>query len=95
MCGAMWLSRGCTLAPAVACATAVVTCSPSCERPCASAALKPQPLQVLLRACDKAPQPSHRSRRPDGGEDVASIHAAEVVRGGDKWIATRWMRQAE
>ncbi|KAI8474309.1 MAG: hypothetical protein J3K34DRAFT_518266 [Monoraphidium minutum] len=35
------------------------------------------------------------SRRPDGSEDVSSIHAAEVVRGGDKWIATRWMKQAE
>ncbi|GBF96179.1 hypothetical protein Rsub_08927 [Raphidocelis subcapitata] len=35
------------------------------------------------------------SRRADGDEDAASIHAAEVVGRGDKWIATRWMKAAD
>jgi hypothetical protein len=35
-----------------------------------------------------------RSQRADGSEDAASIHAAEVVRRGEKWIATRWMKEA-
>lgn len=30
------------------------------------------------------------SRLPDGSEDSSSIHAAEVVQGGQKWITTRW-----
>lgn len=36
-----------------------------------------------------------RSKRLDGQEDANSIHAAEVVKSGEKWIATRWMTEAE
>ncbi len=35
------------------------------------------------------------SRLPGGGEDFASIHAAQVVEGGEKWIATRWFKELE
>eukprot|EP00887_Chlorella_sp_A99_P006961 scaffold2.g6961.t1 len=36
------------------------------------------------------------SRLPDGGEDVASLHAADPVGpGGTKWVATRWCREME
>jgi hypothetical protein len=33
------------------------------------------------------------SRREDGTEDAASLHAAEPVLKGTKWIATRWLRE--
>mmetsp|Transcript_64581 Transcript_64581/g.203838 ORF Transcript_64581/g.203838 Transcript_64581/m.203838 type:complete len:181 (-) Transcript_64581:86-628(-) len=33
------------------------------------------------------------SRMPDGEEDPASIHAAEPVDAGEKWISTRWLRE--
>ena len=39
------------------------------------------------------PRPGGRSRRADGSEDVASIHSAEPVARGEKWIATVWMRE--
>lgn len=32
------------------------------------------------------------SKRPDGNEDPNSIHAADTVERGEKWIATRWMK---
>ena len=35
------------------------------------------------------------SRLPTGNEDMASIHAAEAVVDGEKWIMTRWMREIE
>ena len=35
------------------------------------------------------------SKRQDGTEDIASLHAAEAVREGEKWIATRWMKDAK
>jgi hypothetical protein len=35
------------------------------------------------------------SKRQDGTEDIASLHAAEVVRKGEKWIATRWMKDSQ
>eukprot|EP00879_Flechtneria_rotunda_P003674 GHRR01003911.1.p1 GENE.GHRR01003911.1~~GHRR01003911.1.p1 ORF type:complete len:380 (+),score=161.98 GHRR01003911.1:1720-2859(+) len=35
------------------------------------------------------------SKRPDGQEDPNSIHAADEVEKGEKWIATRWMKDAE
>lgn len=41
---------------------------------------------------DKKP---NRSKRPNGDEDPNSIHAAETVMGGEKWIATRWMKDAQ
>lgn len=34
-----------------------------------------------------------RSRTPSGGEDKSSIHEAERVGRGCKWIATRWCRE--
>ncbi len=36
------------------------------------------------------PPPAPRSRLPDGTEDLSSLHSAEPVRCGDKWITTRW-----
>ena len=33
------------------------------------------------------------SRTAAGHEDGASIHAAETVLGGEKWIITRWLRE--
>jgi hypothetical protein len=41
-------------------------------------------LLLLLLLC--------RSKRPNGDEDPNSIHAAETVLAGEKWIATRWMK---
>jgi len=35
------------------------------------------------------------SRLITGNEDMASIHAAEAVQEGEKWIMTRWMREVE
>jgi hypothetical protein len=35
------------------------------------------------------------SRLEDGTEDSASLHAAEPVGEGEKWIATRWFREVE
>jgi len=35
------------------------------------------------------------SRLVTGNEDMASIHAAEAVVEGEKWIMTRWMREIE
>jgi len=35
------------------------------------------------------------SRLPNGSEDMSSIHAAEAVGSGEKWILTRWMRENE
>ncbi|QDZ24182.1 prolyl 4-hydroxylase [Chloropicon primus] len=35
------------------------------------------------------------SRLTTGNEDMASIHAAEAVLEGEKWIMTRWMREVE
>lgn len=35
------------------------------------------------------------SRLVSGNEDMASIHAAEAVVEGEKWIMTRWMREVE
>eukprot|EP00216_Chloropicon_sp_CCMP2111_P006776 CAMPEP_0198239760 /NCGR_PEP_ID=MMETSP1446-20131203/5070_1 /TAXON_ID=1461542 ORGANISM="Unidentified sp, Strain CCMP2111" /NCGR_SAMPLE_ID=MMETSP1446 /ASSEMBLY_ACC=CAM_ASM_001112 /LENGTH=495 /DNA_ID=CAMNT_0043922397 /DNA_START=440 /DNA_END=1927 /DNA_ORIENTATION=+ len=35
------------------------------------------------------------SRLPTGSEDMSSIHAAETVLSGEKWILTRWMREIE
>lgn len=35
------------------------------------------------------------SKLPDGNEDFASIHSAEVVTAGEKWIATRWFQEVE
>lgn len=35
------------------------------------------------------------SRRPDGEEDKASLHAAEPVTMGEKWIATRWLKEID
>jgi hypothetical protein len=35
------------------------------------------------------------SRLVSGNEDMASIHAAEAVGSGEKWIMTRWMREIE
>lgn len=34
------------------------------------------------------------SALPDGAEDYNSIHSAETVEGGEKWIITRWFREA-
>lgn len=33
-----------------------------------------------------------RSRREDGSEDPASLHAAEKVIRGEKWICSRWFK---
>ncbi|EFJ40203.1 hypothetical protein VOLCADRAFT_108284 [Volvox carteri f. nagariensis] len=33
------------------------------------------------------------SRLVDGSEDLASLHAAEPVRAGSKWICTRWFKE--
>ena len=33
------------------------------------------------------------SKKPDGCEDLNSIHAAETVLRGEKWIATRWLSE--
>ncbi|KAG2492422.1 hypothetical protein HYH03_009365 [Edaphochlamys debaryana] len=33
------------------------------------------------------------SRLADGSEDLASLHSAEPVRGGTKWICTRWFKE--
>ena len=33
------------------------------------------------------------SKKPDGCEDLNSIHAAETVMRGEKWIATRWLSE--
>ncbi|KAG2430196.1 hypothetical protein HXX76_010295 [Chlamydomonas incerta] len=33
------------------------------------------------------------SRLPDGTEDLASLHSAEPVRAGSKWICTRWFKE--
>jgi hypothetical protein len=30
-----------------------------------------------------------------GGEDFASIHAAQVVEAGEKWICTRWLKELD
>lgn len=35
------------------------------------------------------------SRLPDGGEDLSSLHSAEPVREGIKWIATRWFKEVD
>ena len=35
------------------------------------------------------------SRLTTGSEDMASIHAAEAITEGEKWIMTRWMREIE
>ncbi|KAF8056253.1 hypothetical protein HT031_006441 [Scenedesmus sp. PABB004] len=43
------------------------------------------------RARERAP-PVRRSKRPDGSEDPNSIHAADTVLRGAKYIATRWMK---
>lgn len=34
------------------------------------------------------------SARADGGMDANCMHAAQPVRGGEKWIATRWFAEA-
>ncbi|KAJ9522637.1 hypothetical protein QJQ45_019722, partial [Haematococcus lacustris] len=36
---------------------------------------------------------AERSALPDGTEDLASLHAAEKVVQGNKWIATRWFKE--
>lgn len=33
------------------------------------------------------------SALPDGEEDRRSLHSAEVVEEGEKWIATRWFKE--
>ena len=35
------------------------------------------------------------SRLPTGDEDKASLHAAEPIIHGEKWIATRWLREID
>lgn len=35
------------------------------------------------------------SRLPSGAEDAASLHAAEPVVEGQKWIVTRWFTSAD
>jgi len=36
-----------------------------------------------------------RSRRADGSEDAAALHAAQKVIRGKKYIATRWLQEIE
>jgi hypothetical protein len=35
-----------------------------------------------------------RSKRTNGEEEANSIHAADTVLAGEKWICTRWMKDA-
>ena len=35
------------------------------------------------------------SRTEEGKEDKASLHAAEPIIMGEKWIATRWLRELD
>lgn len=35
------------------------------------------------------------SRLPNGEEDRMSLHAAEPIIMGEKWIATRWMQEVD
>lgn len=47
--------------------------------------------------CTPLLPPPHtaRSRLPDGSEDLASLHAAEPVGEGEKWIVTRWYKEMD
>lgn len=45
-------------------------------------------------SCPSCPVYHLRSRMPNGEEDKCSIHEADKVLRGTKWIATRWCRES-
>ena len=68
-----------------------------CAHLLASTAACTLPAVAISLAAASAPQLSTLVSHPHpaGGEDFASIHAAQAVEAGEKWICTRWFKELD